>query len=389
VIEGEATDLTPPEAGAPAESLAEVQASEEASAEAAYEEPTAEAAATEPEAAAEPVAEPQVAAEPAFAPPPPPAPPPAGFGVGKALGLVVIVAAAALGGAYVAPLLTGEKQATEDHFGAIDAALKDEATARKALEARIAKLENASVSATAVAAASKPAPAASPTAAASVPATAATPDPQVAKLETTASALADRVEKLEAALATQKSEARADPVAKEKTLDPVAEAVAAISLAQRLGEGAPFATEFAALSKAGADAGALAALKPYADSGAPTPGKLAAAFAKIAPGLSAPAKTEGKGEVVDEVMDKLRGLVKVHVVSEVPGDDPAALASQISAALARGDVAAALAIEAKLPEPARTAAAPWAADAHGLENATAAARTLAETALKRFAEAKS
>ena len=104
--------------------------------------------------------------------------------------------------------------------------------------------------------------------------------------------------------------------------------------------------------------------------------------------MVAPAKTEAKGEIVDKMMDQLRGLVKVHAVSEIPGDDPTALTSQISAELARGDVVAALATESKLPEAARAAAAPWVRDAQGLENAQSAARSLAETALERFADAK-
>jgi hypothetical protein len=401
VIEGEAKDLTPPEpATVEPETIAE--------------EPTAHAASTEPEVAAsadgeasEPVVEaapPSAsAANTAASPPPPAAEPPrsSGFGAAKTLGLVVIVAAAALAGAYVAPLLTGDKAANDEHLAAIDGVLKSETAARQALEARIVKLEGAIAGAQTLAAASAakiaaPAPTAPASAtptpvvvAAPPPAAPATPDPEVAKLASGASALADRIAKLESALAAQKSEARAEPLAKVKALDPVAEAVAAISLAQRLAEGEPYAAEFDALSKSGADAGALAALKPYADAGAPTPGKLAAAFAKLTPAITAPAKTTGQGEIVEQVVDKLRGLVKVHAVGEVQGDDPAALASQISAALARGDVAAALATEAKLPQAARAAAAGWAKDAAGLESATAAARSLAETALKRFADAKS
>ena len=408
VIEGEATDLTPPESE-PA--LPETRAEQPESTE-----PEVHAA---PEA--EPVAEfaPETQPEPEPSAPEPPAPAPAvtppksGSAVGRVasltLGLVVVVAVSAFTAVYVAPLLNDDKKAAEEHIDAIDAALKDEMTARKALEARLVKLEGSVVTAQADAkAAANKAP--GPTGSAPPVATIAAaptddalagrvakleaafaepaPNPEVAKLATSEGALRDRIAKLETALAAQQGVAETIPPAVAKSLDPVAEAVAAISLAQRLAEGEPYAAEFAALAKSGADGGALAALKPYADSGAPTSWKLAVAFAKLAPSFTSPANTGTKGVIVDQVMDKLRALVKVHTVGEIPGDDPAALASQISAALARGDVAAALAIEAKLPEAARSAAAGWAKDAAGMENATAAARSLAETALKRFADAK-
>ena len=69
----------------------------------------------------------------------------------------------------------------------------------------------------------------------------------------------------------------------------------------------------------------------------------------------------------------MKGLVKVHPVGEAKGDDPEAVKTQVVAALARGDLTAARAAFAKLPEDERTAAAAWAKDAEGVAAARAAA----------------
>ncbi len=138
----------------------------------------------------------------------------------------------------------------------------------------------------------------------------------------------------------------------------------------------------------GVDAGALATLKPYADQGAPTSAALAAEFEKLAPGFVAPESPEAGEGFVDRLLERMRRLVKVRKVGETAGDDPAALASQIAAALGRGDVAGALTIYAKLPESARSASADWAKSANALAVAEAAARGLRQTAIARLAAAK-
>jgi len=80
--------------------------------------------------------------------------------------------------------------------------------------------------------------------------------------------------------------------------------------------------------------------------------------------------------------------VRVRTVGEATGDDPAALASQIEAALAHGRIAAALDLYARLPEPARKAAADWAKTAEASADADSAARILREGAFSRLAAAK-
>jgi hypothetical protein len=310
------------------------------------------------------------------------------------------------------------------------------ATALDAIDQRLAKLESAQVKPEAVAAALAEARAARDEAAKALaqanaaaqgngkpapPAPAAVPDPRIAeiaadeaaqgaridkleaalgdrtgkmeaalggridKLETT---LGDRVGKIEAALAAPKTESRVPPTEVAPKSDPAAQAVAALALEQRLRAGEPFAAEWAALSRLGADGAALATLKPYSDTGAPTAAALAASFAKIAPSLVAADNPETRDGVMDRMLDHMRKLVRVRAVGEVAGDDPAALVSQIEAALARGQAASALGIYARLPEAARIAGADWAKTADARIAADAAAQSLRENAIGRLAAAR-
>ena len=310
------------------------------------------------------------------------------------------------------------------------------ATALDAIDKRLAKLESAQVKPEAVAAALAEARAARDEAAkalaqanaadqgtgkAAPPAPAAVPDPRIAeiatdeaaqgaridkleaalgdrtgkmeaalggridKLETT---LGDRVGKIEAALAAPKTESRVPPTEVAPKSDPAAQAIAALALEQRLRAGEPFAAEWAALSRLGADSAALATLKPYSDTGAPTAAALAASFAKIAPSLVAADNPDTGDGVMDRMLDHMRKLVRVRAVGEVAGDDPAALVSQIEAALARGQAASALGIYARLPEPARKAGADWAKTADARVAADAAAQSLRESAIGRLAAAR-
>ena len=194
-----------------------------------------------------------------------------------------------------------------------------------------------------------------------------------------------RVAKLEAMLNQPKSETRA-PIKTPPAAAPAAAAVAALVLEQRLVRGEPYPREFATLSGIGADPDALAALKPFADAGAPTAATLAAAFAKIAPSLAASPRQESGGGI-GKFMASVGALVRVRPVGEVKGDDPAALVTQVQAGLGRGDVGAAMAAYAKLPDDARAASAAWAKDAEGFVRVRAAAEKIIETSLSRLAAA--
>jgi hypothetical protein len=213
---------------------------------------------------------------------------------------------------------------------------------------------------------------------------------RVAKLESSASpadlsAVTGRVDKIESALSGAKAETRAAPDASGPKGNPAALAIVAATVRDKLASGAPFQSEFDALSALGADPQALPALKAVAG-GAPTDRALAASFEALEPKMLdavAPAETGG---VADRFVAHLRSLVEIRRVGETAGDDPQALASQIVARLERGDLDGALAAFAKLPAAARAAASGWAAAAQAKQAAVAAAQSIREAAVAHIAQ---
>jgi hypothetical protein len=199
--------------------------------------------------------------------------------------------------------------------------------------------------------------------------------------------LAQRLDKLEGALAAPKTENRvaAEPAAPSR--DGAGLAVVAQALSDRLRAGAPFPLEQTALEHLGADSAKLSILKPFAEKGAPTAGALAADFAKIAPAISAAAAPQGSGGFVDRLIANMGKVVKVTRVGEVAGDDPMALVSQIGAALGRGQIGPATAAWARLPEAARQASKEWGNEAQSRLAADKAAQDILDDAMTRLAAA--
>jgi len=216
---------------------------------------------------------------------------------------------------------------------------------------------------------------------------------RVAKLESAApqaaaapeiSALVGRLDKVEAALAAPKTETRVAPEKPAPGDNPAAVAIVAEALRDKLAVGIPFATELKALQSLGVQPESLAPLKALAGGG-PTDRTLAASFDAVAPKVLAAASRPEDGGVVDRFLAHLRGLVQVRVLNETPGDDPAALVSQIEAESRRGDVSGALAAFGKLPEPARQAASSWAAEAGTKQAADEALGSIREAAIGKLA----
>lgn|SRR5574337_27375 len=216
-------------------------------------------------------------------------------------------------------------------------------------------------------------------------------DARVAKLESAApqaassaevSALAARFDKLDASVSAQK-QALAE---RAKAADNVAAVgIVADALRDKLRSGAAYPAELAALDRLGVDPAKLEPLKVLVN-GAPTGHALALSFEKVAPKALTAATPEDKAAgPMDRFLAHVRGLVRVRDLSETSGDDPAALVTQIVAASNRGDLAAALAAFAKLPEPARKAAAGWAAEAGARQAADAALQSIREAAIGRLA----
>jgi hypothetical protein len=198
------------------------------------------------------------------------------------------------------------------------------------------------------------------------------------------SALAARLDKVEAALAAPKSETR---VAAEKPAaadNAAAIAIIAGGIADKLAAGAPLGTEIAALQRLGVDPAQLAALQGVAD-GAPTASALAASFNAVAPRVAAAASQGETGGVVDRLLAHMRNLVHVHDLGETMGDDPEAIVSRVEAECRRGDIAGALAAFDMLPAAARQAAGDWPVKAHARQAADGALQSIREAAIGRLA----
>jgi hypothetical protein len=193
-----------------------------------------------------------------------------------------------------------------------------------------------------------------------------------------------RIDKLESVLAAPKSETRAPAESVAPSRDWAALAVVAQALGDRLRAGAPFAPEQAALERLGADPARLTALKPLAEKGAPTTTALASDFARIAPSLLAAGPTKSGG-AIDRLFANMSKVVRVTPVGEIAGDDPAALVSQIGAALERGRLGPALAVWERLPEAARQASQEWAGEAQARLAADQAAQGVVDDAIAGLA----
>ena len=207
--------------------------------------------------------------------------------------------------------------------------------------------------------------------------------PQAAAVGHEISDLASRVGKVEAALAAPKTESRVAP--EEAAFDnSAAVAIVAAALRDKLAQGAPFGTELSALQNLGIEPEKLAPLKALANGG-PTNGALAAAFATVAPKALAAASSGEKGDAWNRFLGHIRGMVQVRDLNEASGDDPVALVSQIEAGSRRGDLGAALAAFARLPEPARRAASAWAAEAGAKQQAEQALQSIRTSVIEKLA----
>jgi hypothetical protein len=149
---------------------------------------------------------------------------------------------------------------------------------------------------------------------------------------------------------------------------------AAQALAQAFHRGGPFANEITAAEVLGAKPEQLLPLKSFAEKGAPTPQALASSFAPLAAKLAGTADQGG-------VWGFVQRFVAVRPTGETAGDTPPALVGTMEAALRRGDVAAALAAWARLPEASRTLSAAWATQAGDRDKAAKALSALQDAAV--------
>jgi hypothetical protein len=154
------------------------------------------------------------------------------------------------------------------------------------------------------------------------------------------------------------------------------------TLQQAFQRGAPFPGEVAALEALGVKPEQLASLKALAARGAPSVQQLAAAFQPLAAQVARVGQPAATG--VQAIIDS---VVRTRATGPGAADTPEGLVSIIENALKGGDVSAALAAWARLPEPARKLSEGWAATAQDRAAAEKAIRDLQDSALAALRKA--
>jgi hypothetical protein len=189
------------------------------------------------------------------------------------------------------------------------------------------------------------------------PAPVATPPAPTPSAAPTPPAGQDEVARLNARIAALEN-------AGARSSEAASAAMAAAGLIEAAQGSRPFGAEFAALRAAAPDLPELARLARLAAQGAPSRAALAASFPEYAAQAASRAREPGKGARLSErIAYAASRIVSVRRVDDVGGAGPDARLARAEAALARGEIPAALAALDGLPPGAQAALAPWRAEA--------------------------
>jgi hypothetical protein len=146
--------------------------------------------------------------------------------------------------------------------------------------------------------------------------------------------------------------------------------------------GTPFQAELAAAKTLGVDQTLLAPLAPFAASGVPSAAALGKELATLSPALTeAVEPKQTQSTFLDRIEVNAQRLVRSTPLDAPAGDDPRSVAIRIGFDASHGDIDAALADIAKLPDAAKTIAAPWVQKAQARNAALAASLKLTANAL--------
>jgi hypothetical protein len=202
-------------------------------------------------------------------------------------------------------------------------------------------------------------------------------------LENRVAALQTAMKSFDADLARRASSSNADDRAMRI-------AIAAEALRAAVERGAPFGPELAAVKALGADPKAMAQLDPFAAQGLPSAAELGRELAALTPAIYRAMEPEASNNsILARLESHAQRLVRITPAgpSAAPvGDDPTALIARLNADAARGDIDAALAEIAKLPDQARALAEAWANKAGARRAALAESRHIAGEALAALAK---
>ena len=208
-------------------------------------------------------------------------------------------------------------------------------------------------------------------------------DKQVSALEQQAGAREQRLaglgqqvaaaEERLAALGKQAAEPRPEAIAALR-------AVAANRVGQALATGTPYPEAFAALKSLGAEEARLAALEPFAATGAPNAAALAREFAPLGEKIVAQARP-APGTWDERLRRMAEGVVTVRPVDGAPAAGPVEAVGRIETALVKGDLREAAQAWQTLPEGARQLSQDWARRLEARIAAEEAAQAVAAQAL--------
>lgn len=266
-----------------------------------------------------------------------------------------------------------------------------------ALTKRLDQLEQVAQTALQAAEEARKAASAPPTPLPSAPTNSTETQDALAGLEGRIDELADEIKALREKFEASKGETRLPREQAEsrdtgegaKKADPAAIVVVAHSLQKALERGAPFASEYAALSAQGADASALAALAPSAETGAPTGRQLRASFRPLAKQIEAIVEPKADAPLGDRLLHGVGKLVKVRPPGEQQGTTISEIVAKIDGALDHDDIGAALAAFDELPDNAKSVARAWAETAQNRLGAEKATATILSGAIAALGKSKS
>jgi hypothetical protein len=193
-------------------------------------------------------------------------------------------------------------------------------------------------------------------------------------------ALTNRIVTLENTVKTLT--AAATEAAPETDDRPARLSVAAEALRATVERGAPYQAELAAVQALGVDRAATAPLQPFASQGVPSVSVLArelTALMAALEGAAEPAATDAT--FLDRLKANAQKLVRITPAGAPPGNDPADVIARIKFDAAHDDIDAALADIKQLPDPEKALAGDWIKKVQSRDAAVAASRQIAADAL--------
>lgn len=197
--------------------------------------------------------------------------------------------------------------------------------------------------------------------------------------------LSDRLKTLESRQMTMRQmQDRLDRLSGSTDRD-VRAAFAAAAVRTAVDRDRPFSAELAAAQALGLDAGAAAALAPFAATGLPRTNVLLRDLSALLPDLRLAATPPGEDlGYLDRLQASAVRMLKIRPVKDEPGDDPAAVLSRIEFKMAHEDIDAVIAELDKLPPAAKAIVEPWRARAAARRDALEAVRLLTAATLTRL-----